>query len=33
MTREQGTLLEGLGWFVTGLLIMAAIVKFATEYR
>jgi len=29
MTRDQGTMLEGLCWLLTGIGIMFAIVKFA----
>lgn len=33
MTREQGTLIEGLCWFIVGLIAMGMIIKFAYEYR
>lgn len=33
MMHEKATLLEGLLWFLAGLFIMGAIVRFAVEYR
>lgn len=33
MTRDKVTLAEAIAWFVTGLLIMFAVAKFAIDYR
>lgn len=33
MTRARGTLIEAIGWFIAGLIIMGAIARFATDFR
>jgi hypothetical protein len=33
MSRGQATLLEAVGWFLAGLVVMYALAKFAYDYR